>query len=160
MASRASRSKPVDYPRIGNEREHRVVWKRAHGPIPKGYDVHHKDEDKTNNDLTNLELLPKTEHGHLHGQQGGRPGLGVIKCADCGKKQKHFAKGRCKSCYLTWRSRQRYQGKMGRQIKCSECKRTRTHHSSGRCETCVKREQMRKRRRSGVIDSTTSRLKV
>lgn len=46
--------------------EHHIVWILAHGRIPSGFVVHHKDEDKLNNKLENLELLPNGEHTRLH----------------------------------------------------------------------------------------------
>ena len=52
--------------RDGKRDEHRVVFEERHGPIPPGYDVHHKDENKWNNDPGNLEALPKTHHRRLH----------------------------------------------------------------------------------------------
>jgi len=45
---------------------HRDVWEHANGQIPDGWDVHHKDEDKANNDISNLECLPKAEHTRLY----------------------------------------------------------------------------------------------
>lgn len=45
---------------------HREIWKNAHGDIPIGYDIHHKDGDKLNNSLENLECLPHAEHLSLH----------------------------------------------------------------------------------------------
>ena len=47
---------------------HRYVWEFYNGEIPKGYIVHHKDKDKTNNDLDNLECLPNREHSTMHGK--------------------------------------------------------------------------------------------
>lgn len=41
---------------------HRAIWESTNGKIPKEYDVHHKDSDKTNNALSNLELIAKSEH--------------------------------------------------------------------------------------------------
>ncbi len=35
--------------------------------IPEGYVIHHKDFDKLNNDISNLELISKFEHKSLHG---------------------------------------------------------------------------------------------
>ena len=51
------------------QREHHYVWE-AHGnaPAPKGYVLHHKDEDKENNRYTNLELLTRGQHAKLHGK--------------------------------------------------------------------------------------------
>ena len=41
---------------------HRYVWDFHRGQIPKGYDVHHLDHDRTNNRIENLELHTKSEH--------------------------------------------------------------------------------------------------
>ena len=41
---------------------HRDVWEFYNGPIPDKFDIHHLDEDRTNNMITNLECLPKAEH--------------------------------------------------------------------------------------------------
>lgn len=46
--------------------ENRWVWEQAHGPIPEGHDIHHKDHDPTNNSLDNLECKPRGEHNAYH----------------------------------------------------------------------------------------------
>lgn len=51
---------------------HRAVWRAYKGPIPAGYDVHHRDEDKTNNHPDNFDLLTKSEHGKTHGFAGSK----------------------------------------------------------------------------------------
>ncbi len=48
---------------------HRRVWEDANGPIPDGYDIHHRDHNKTNNDLDNLQLLTKDDHTRLHAEE-------------------------------------------------------------------------------------------
>lgn len=53
----------------GCKKLHREVWKYYHGDIPKGYHVHHIDEDTANNDISNLEMLEGSEHLHLHMQE-------------------------------------------------------------------------------------------
>ena len=50
-------------------RLHRDVWEFYNCKIPKGYDVHHKDGDKSNNEISNLQLLTKKEHGEIHGRE-------------------------------------------------------------------------------------------
>lgn len=45
---------------------HREKWKFHRGEIPDGWDVHHVDHDKTNNQLDNLHCLSKEEHTALH----------------------------------------------------------------------------------------------
>lgn len=54
----------------GVEALHREIWKAQHGPIPVGYQVHHKDRNPLNNDISNLECVSVREHGALHA--GGR----------------------------------------------------------------------------------------
>ncbi len=41
---------------------HQVVWEDHNGPIPSGFDVHHKNEIKADNRIENLECITKTEH--------------------------------------------------------------------------------------------------
>jgi len=41
---------------------HRYVWENERGEIPEGWDIHHLNEDKTDNRIENLECLPKAEH--------------------------------------------------------------------------------------------------
>lgn len=45
---------------------HRAIWESAHGPIPKGYDIHHKDGDCFNNAVENLEKVESREHVRAH----------------------------------------------------------------------------------------------
>ena len=45
---------------------HRYVWEYYNGPIADGYEVHHKDFNKANNDIDNLQLLSVAEHRKLH----------------------------------------------------------------------------------------------
>lgn len=41
---------------------HRYVWEKSNGKIPKGYDIHHRDRNKANNQIDNLELIKHDEH--------------------------------------------------------------------------------------------------
>ena len=45
---------------------HRRVWIDAHGPIPAGHDIHHRDENWRNNAPDNLELCRRGEHQRQH----------------------------------------------------------------------------------------------
>lgn len=47
-------------------RLHIYVWEKFNGPVPDGYDVHHVDEDTSNNELSNLILMERGEHHRLH----------------------------------------------------------------------------------------------
>lgn len=45
---------------------HRKVWEDYYGPIPAGRNIHHKDRDKTNNHISNLELLDTLSHSRYY----------------------------------------------------------------------------------------------
>lgn len=47
---------------------HQRVWCESNGKteVPKGFDIHHIDEDKFNNDLSNLMCLTRSDHMKLH----------------------------------------------------------------------------------------------
>lgn len=45
---------------------HRMVWEKYFGPIPAGCVIHHKDGNKLNNDIKNLQLMPKPQHAREH----------------------------------------------------------------------------------------------
>jgi len=39
-----------------------VVWESIYGPVPSGYVVHHKDRNKLNDAIENLELMSRAQH--------------------------------------------------------------------------------------------------
>lgn len=45
---------------------HVLVWEKENGKKPVGFDIHHKDFNKANFSLSNLELLSKKDHCRLH----------------------------------------------------------------------------------------------
>ena len=56
------------YTRINGKYEltHRVVYEEEMGEIPRGMFIHHKDENKLNNKVSNLELISPAAHASLH----------------------------------------------------------------------------------------------
>jgi len=48
---------------------HRAVWDHFGTGTIKGYDIHHKDFDFTNNHIDNLVYIPEAEHYLLHGKK-------------------------------------------------------------------------------------------
>ncbi|MBR6271396.1 MAG: HNH endonuclease [Lachnospiraceae bacterium] len=53
-------------------RLHRAVWEYHNGSIPKGYHVHHIDEDRANNQPENLKLMEGAEHLSAHMNEPNR----------------------------------------------------------------------------------------
>lgn len=78
------------------KRLHRLIYENEYGPIPKGYDIHHIDGNKLNNDLDNLVALSRKEHTSLHGEGSNNPrwvgGARVVKAGHKGNKQRYLLK--------------------------------------------------------------------
>lgn len=54
-------------------RIHRFVYEDHHGKIPEGWHVHHKDRDRANNAIENLEAMPAGDHQALHWAEDRTP---------------------------------------------------------------------------------------
>lgn len=50
-------------------RLHRCVWEYYNGKIPEGYEIHHIDHDKGNNEIENLAMLTEEEHHRIHAKE-------------------------------------------------------------------------------------------
>ena len=48
----------------------RWVWINHYGAIPPGMDIHHKDGNKSNNSIENLEMLSRSDHLKRHWEEG------------------------------------------------------------------------------------------
>jgi len=67
--------------------EHRIVWEKAHGPIPDGFQIHHKNHDRTDNRLKNLECVDPQTHKRLHVGHRQIEGVWFKTCTRCGVEQ-------------------------------------------------------------------------
>jgi hypothetical protein len=109
----------------------RYVWSQTHGPIPPGWHIHHKDGNKLNDDLHNLEALPAGVHERQHHTKDelwhiDPNGTLRRKCSDCGEfkpREEYRKTGRqrkwpsyCKSCESI-RNRKRYQERKTRRLE-------------------------------------------
>jgi len=90
--------------------QHCLIWERNYGAIPAGMQVHHKDFDKTNNAIENLELLTPLEHKRIHegcrfvNGQWEKPCAGCGEYKPCTQEYWYFSRGwmngkLCKPCY-------------------------------------------------------------
>jgi len=52
----------VQYINGGLVYEHRLVWEYFNGAIPSGLEINHKDGNRQNNELKNLELVTRSEN--------------------------------------------------------------------------------------------------
>lgn len=82
---------------------HRAIWTYYYGEIPAGYDVHHIDGDKDNNDISNLTIMTKSDHLRLHAHLRKNPSViprvkKTFKCIVCGKEYERIDNGRNLYC--------------------------------------------------------------
>ena len=59
--------------------EHRLVWEQNNGPIPNGFQVHHKDHNKENNNISNLECYSNSKHQKLDPQSRNNKGVFISR---------------------------------------------------------------------------------
>lgn len=65
-------------------RIHQLVWLAYRGPIPEGFEINHRDGNKFNNDISNLELVThqqNSQHAYITGLNGNRK---PVVCLDSG----------------------------------------------------------------------------
>ena len=104
--------------------ESRWVWEQANGDIPAGHHIHHRDGNRLNNELSNLECIERFAHWNNHNRirEAHKTVAGIEhrQCQRCSKwkplcdYQKRRAgtyQGYCKVCsrdtLQEWRERNR-----------------------------------------------------
>ena len=87
-----------EYPKGTYEHRYNIEQEIGRKLLPNEH-VHHKDEDKTNNDPSNLFIMSNSGHTKLHGKLN-KWSKKHDKCICCeSTKSKHHANGLCAACY-------------------------------------------------------------
>lgn len=85
--------------------EHRYIMMQSlKRPLAKGEQVHHKNGNKLDNRIENLELVNVADHIRQHHKEGLYKPCGWSRnfyaCKSCGTTEKpHSAQGYCRPCY-------------------------------------------------------------
>ena len=65
----------------GRVLQHRRIWFDRYGEMPKDQIIHHKNGDRTDNRLSNLQLMSRGEHVFKHRLGTGK--VGQFQCSSC-----------------------------------------------------------------------------
>ena len=91
--------------------EHCIIWEKHNGKIPLGMQIHHKDLDKANNKIENLQIVTPTDHKRYHTGCRLINGGWEKPCKTCGEFKKankenwYYSRGWingkiCKPCFI------------------------------------------------------------
>ena len=138
---------------------HRAKWRSAHGDIPKGCDIHHVDGNRSNNDIRNLQCMPRRDHHRLHSLQNHRNDpertARALAAAREGAKQWHASPEG-----LAWHSKhgkQAWKARPQERRTCVKCgKPYATIRGCSKRGFCSPACQSAARRASGCDDETRS----
>lgn len=92
-------------------RTHRLVWEAAHGPLSKSQVVHHKDGNRLNNALKNLEAMTYSAHAKLH--NNGSKRTETVKKAMSELAKQRNAKPEYNALIRSRAKKQHEEGKLG-----------------------------------------------
>ena len=88
-----------------------AVWMYFNGDIPDGCEIHHVDQNKANNDLSNLRCLTKGEHVALHASTAPVREYVCLQCGQTFASQNRTNNNKfcSKSCCSKWRRSHRLE---------------------------------------------------
>lgn len=142
-------------------RLHRDVWEHFKGPIPKGWEIHHKDDNYSNNDIANLECLPRKKHrakhhvGYVERGRSARQLAHLAKAGEAAKAWHRSAEGRAWHRANAARTihaanaPKPYSKTKKRRLQCAYCgksfwsKHSRASWCSSRCQSRASRQRRR-----------------
>lgn len=115
-------------------------------------DVHHKDKNKLNNNIDNLQILTRSEHAKLHGDYKHRKQTKILKCKNCNnnyiinKSRENTSLFCCKSC------QNEYNKSSLIEITCPVCnKKFKINKHDKNKRTCCSVECSNKLRNRGIV---------
>ena len=142
-------TKPTDTGK--RERLHVYVWRIQNGTIPKGCHIHHKDENKYNNDINNLELLTRHNHLSIHAKENKEDAIKrMIKYAM--PKAKEWHKSETGHKWHIEHGKKVFSGYKGVELICEQCGKEYKARNNAKnfSRFCSNKCKSAQRRQSGV----------
>lgn len=133
----------------GRETLHRDIWRRANPgkTIPRGWHIHHKDEDPFNNDPSNLVLLSPKQHGEEHAEPASEQQRGHLE-----RVRPLAAAWHSSPEGIAWHrehGHKSWEGREGVERECTECGETFLAMFESRGRLCSRKCIARMHRREG-----------
>lgn len=133
------------------KRLHVAVWKFHNGEIPKGYHVHHIDENRSNNQIENLMLVESFIHLSVHASEREEYNKNHIK--DMRELASEWHGSEAGKAWHSIHAKETWAAKKERSYVCSECgKEFTTRHDYGEEQNtfCSNACRTKHRAKSGV----------
>jgi len=143
-------SKKVNGKRL---RLHRYIWCKHFGEIPQNMHIHHKDENKDNNDISNLELLSNSEHTKFHKSQEENIKKSLISLKIAQEKAVIWHKSEEGKVFHKELSKMAWDKRETRKYNCTQCgdefetrhiySKTSNHFCHNNCKARFRRERIK-----------------
>lgn len=69
---------------------YRKIWESHNGKIPQGFEIHHIDGNRNNNDISNLLCVSLEEHYNIHYKQGDYLACSIMSDRMCLSKEQRM----------------------------------------------------------------------
>lgn len=140
------------YMYCGHKVVHREIWKSVHGPIPPGHHIHHKDGNKLNNSIENLECISQSEHMSLHAKERREQ---LSKCMSKNNEKLHaWHRSTEGKKSLSEKSKKEFQAREFKTYTCVQCNKEFQSNHTTDVKFCSDNCVMKARRLSKVDDET------
>lgn len=112
-------------PILGERLLHRIVWTQAFGPVPDKHEIHHVNEDWTDNRIENLECIDAVKHQRDHMLEKYKdPAFMAARLKDLESAQIAAKAWHSSTAGIEWHKKHGKESWVGRKqetVKCSVC---------------------------------------